>query len=207
MGRKLNSLLLIGAMTAGSGLAAVPLAAASTTHPVSAKKSSVAIKHKTAKKGDKKTKTTAIHVKMPPAIEVEHSKYGVVLETGEGRTLYETTGNCTSTKCQGAWPPLVVTSKPSYGKGVNSKLVKETKLKSGLEQLSYGGHLLYEFIGDNGPHQYHGESLKTPYGIWHVVSAANGDPVAPKVTKKPKKTTKAKTTAITKKKTTTTKKW
>ncbi len=201
-----NKLLAATAITVGGGLIVSPLAGASTLHSVSAKKAAISAKHSVSKKGHKKptkTKTTTIHVAVPAAIEIEHSKYGLVLETGEGRTLYETTGNCSSTKCQGAWPPLVIVSKPHYGKGVNVKLIKETKLKSGLEQLSYGGHLLYEFVGDSGPHQYHGEGLKTPFGLWDVVSAANGKPVAAKApakATKTKKATKAKTTAATTKK-------
>lgn len=190
-------LIAATAVALGSATIAVPLAGAATSHATSAK---TAVKHKSTKKKTKTT-TTTIHVSVPPALEVEHSKYGMVLETGEGRTLYETTGNCSLTRCQGAWPPLVVTAKPHYGKGVNTKLIKEVKIKSGLKQLSYGGHLLYEFIGDNGPHQYHGEALKTPFGLWDVVSAATGKPVAPKVTKsKSAKATKAKTTASTSKK-------
>ncbi len=200
-----GKLLATATLSLGGMMLAVPLAGATTLHAVSAK---TAVVHKTVKKGTKKTKTktTTIHVAVPPALEVEHSKYGLVLQTGEGRTLYETTGKCVVTKCQGVWPPLVIVSKPHYGKGVNTKLVKEVKIKSGLEQLSYGGHLLYEFVGDTKAHQYHGEGLNTPFGRWDVVSAANGKPVMPKVTKKAKtvaKTTKAKTVA----KTTTGKKW
>lgn len=158
--------VVVAAVVGGSAAIAVPLASGSSA-PVHAGSAG-------------HTKSAA----KVPAIAVESSSYGAILETGAGRTLYETTGKCTVASCLKVWPPLVVTSVPSFGKGVNIKLLGDVVLSGGRHQLTYAHHPLATFIGDSGAHQTHGEGIKSPWGVWHVVSSTTGGPVVKPVAAK-----------------------
>ncbi len=110
------------------------------------------------------------------AVKIESSKYGKILATGTGRTLYilssdtPTKSTCTG-GCFSIWPPLLVTKPPKFGPGLSATHFGQFKRSSG-HQLTYYGHQLYTFSGDKGPGQTHGEGIKSFGGTWTVISVS-----------------------------------
>jgi predicted lipoprotein with Yx(FWY)xxD motif len=92
-----------------------------------------------------------------------------VLTNTKGLTLYwftldtPTTSKCTGS-CTSYWLP--VTGKPKAGPGVTGVL-GSIKRPGGTTQVTYNGHPLYTYIGDNGPGQAHGNNLNLNGGLWH----------------------------------------
>ncbi len=105
---------------------------------------------------------------------VKSSKYGMVLVSASGRTLYRYTpdskghNTCTGA-CANYWPALVLkgTKKPTAGSGVSSALLGTIKHGKSL-QVTYAGYPLYTYVGDTKNGQFNGEgSEKT----WYLVNA------------------------------------
>lgn len=191
-----QKLCAVAAICAGSALVATPLAGASTLSL--SRRASSDHAHKATNTKAKKKKVA----EAPLALSLENSKFGPVLASGTGMTLYETTGNCTSSSCLAVWPPATVSGRYRLGKGVKSALVKEVRIGKSSEQLSYAGHRLYYFVRDTKAHEYNGEGINSPWGLWHAVSGANGKAALAPSTKK------ATTTAtVSKKKSSTSKGW
>jgi predicted lipoprotein with Yx(FWY)xxD motif len=100
-------------------------------------------------------------------VAVRPSQYGKVLFTGGGRALYAfgadkgTTSHCYGA-CAKAWPPFLTTGKPVPRAGVDHMLLGTTKRTDGTVQVTYKGHPLYTYSGDNVGH----------VGCQHVI--ANG---------------------------------
>ena len=97
-----------------------------------------------------------------------------VLTNADGLTLYwfapdtPATSKCTGS-CTAYWPP--VTGNPSAGPGVTGKLGTIKRPGGGL-QVTYNGHPLYTYIGDNGPGQARGNNLNLNGGLWYEVPAS-----------------------------------
>ena len=97
-----------------------------------------------------------------------------VLTNADGLTLYwfapdtPATSKCTGS-CTAYWPP--VTGNPRAGPGVTGKLGTIKRPGGGL-QVTYDGHPLYTYIGDNGPGQARGNNLNLNGGLWYEVPAS-----------------------------------
>ena len=99
----------------------------------------------------------------------------LILVDANGKTvyLYVPDGNSTTSKVGASikanWPPVLVKGTPVAGTGVDaSKLAAQTQ-PDGTQQLSYAGHLLYNFSGDSAPGTANGQGLGS---IWYVLSPA-----------------------------------
>jgi predicted lipoprotein with Yx(FWY)xxD motif len=107
-------------------------------------------------------------------VMVHATKYGKVLATSTGRTLYLYTpdrrnkSRCTGA-CAKAWPPLITKGKPIARKPVKQSLLGTTTRSNGKLQVTYNGHPLYRYVGDTGAGQAYGEGIG---GIWFVVTPA-----------------------------------
>jgi predicted lipoprotein with Yx(FWY)xxD motif len=105
----------------------------------------------------------------PATVGVENSNLGKILDNGQGRTLYlfqadtGTTSNC-SGACATEWPPLTST-KPTVGKGASASMVGTTKRSDGKTQVTYNGHPLYTFAGDNSPGDTSGQGVNAFGGL------------------------------------------
>jgi predicted lipoprotein with Yx(FWY)xxD motif len=118
-------------------------------------------------------------------ITTEHSKFGTVLVTGTGESLYTfsgdnfpfaTTGlqlNCTAlnkapngTPCTAAWPPLTAPSVVAKGGVRQGKL--GTVTRNGVTQVTYFGKPLYGFIDDTAAHDVNGEDVAAFDGTWYL---------------------------------------
>jgi predicted lipoprotein with Yx(FWY)xxD motif len=104
----------------------------------------------------------------------EVSALGTVLVDAEGMTVYEftedsgTTSNCYG-ECEAAWPPVEASGKPTAGEGATAADLGTTKRKDGTLQVTYKGHPLYTFTGDEAAGEANGSELD---GTWFVLDEA-----------------------------------
>lgn len=114
-------------------------------------------------------------------VRLEKSKkYGEILTSNSGRTLYLLTADTAKTLackgvCTALWPPLLTKGRPRAGEGVTAKKLGTVKRGSSL-QVVYYGHPLYFYAGDGGTGQVNGEGIVSFGGTWYVLGP-KGSPV------------------------------
>lgn len=114
------------------------------------------------------------------------SGLGTVLVDASGKTVYllETAdhknANCDDASgCTKIWPDLPFpsgTTSATAGSGVQQSKLSSKKLADGETYPTYNGWLMYEYTGDTGPAQGHGEGIQSFGGTWYALSPS-GDPV------------------------------
>ena len=98
---------------------------------------------------------------------------GTVLVNSEGMTLYEFTvdkgpmSKCDDDGCETIWPPLTVTGKPSAGEGAMASALGTSKRPDGSVQVTYEGHPLYTFSGDDAAGEANGNEVE---GTWFALN-------------------------------------
>lgn len=98
--------------------------------------------------------------------------YGSYLTDADGKSLYlftndsKNTSNCYE-QCAKIWPPLLVQSKPTPGKGVVASLLGVSQRKDGTLQATYNGWPLYYYVKDIKPGNTNGQGVG---GVWFLVS-------------------------------------
>ena len=97
-----------------------------------------------------------------------------VLTNADGFTLYWFAPDSSSTsRCDGScaayWPPVI--GSPKAGPGVTGKLGTVSR-GARTVQVTYDGHPLYTYIGDNGPGQANGNNLDLNGGLWYEMRAS-----------------------------------
>ncbi len=116
-------------------------------------------------------------------VDVATSGLGQILVDSQGRTLYlfqrdtATHSACTGA-CASSWPPLRVTGKPTVGSGGNDSMVGTIARTDGSPQVTYNGHPVYLFSGDQQPGDTNGEGVSAFGGSWYVLSPAGNQIVA-----------------------------
>ena len=121
--------------------------------------------------------TSATTSSAPTVKAVASAKYGTVLVSASGRTLYRYTldskgvNRCTSVAlCNKYWPAMLVkaSAKPVAGPGLSASLLGTIKAKAaGMVQITYAGFPLYTFAGDSKAGQTNGEGFEKQ---WFVVN-------------------------------------
>jgi len=125
----------------------------------------------------------------PPTVAVGNSGLGNILVDSQGRTVYMfgadsgTTSACTGA-CAAAWPPVQAMGTPTAGNGANAALVATTSRSDGTSQVTYNGHPLYTFAGDNQAGDTNGEGRVAFGGTWSALSPA-GVPISAPTTSPP----------------------
>lgn len=113
--------------------------------------------------------TTGAAVTIKTATMTVKGKSVTALLNSSGRTLYYNTSDTTSAVCSGgcasAWPPVVSTSAPGSVATLPGTLSLLTDANG--SQVTYNGHPLYTYSGDNAPGQINGEGIG---GVWFVAS-------------------------------------
>ena len=119
------------------------------------------------------------------------SGLGTVVVDGQGHTVYLlTSGNGKNVPCDDAsgctkvWPDLALpdgTAAATAGTGLQASLLGTMKLADGETYPTYNGWLMYEYVGDSGPAQGHGQGLQSFGGTWSAITPA-GAPVPPAAT-------------------------
>lgn len=113
----------------------------------------------------------------PATVGVATTGLGTILVNSQGRTLYlfqkdsGTKSACTGA-CAAAWPPLRANGKPTIGSGTNASLVGTTARSDGARQVTYNGHPLYLYVGDQKPGDTNGQGVTAFGGGWFAVSPA-----------------------------------
>jgi len=113
-------------------------------------------------------------------VEAEGSSFGTILVDSKGNTLYlflQDTGDtstCTG-DCAASWPALIAKGEVKAGGGgdVDDSLLGTSARDDGKLQVTYNGHPLYYFSGDQAPGDTNGQGLGD---VWFVVSPA-GDAI------------------------------
>jgi predicted lipoprotein with Yx(FWY)xxD motif len=118
-------------------------------------------------------------------ITTERTKFGTVLVTGAGESLYTFTGDefpfaptglqldCTAlnvaaggTPCTTAWPPLTASSVVAEH-GVRQRDLG-TVARNGVTQVTYFGKPLYGFVADKAANDVNGEDVSAFDGNWYL---------------------------------------
>jgi predicted lipoprotein with Yx(FWY)xxD motif len=102
---------------------------------------------------------------------------GTILVDSKGRTLYlfkkdSGTKSACSGACATAWPPLRANGKPSVAGGADASLIGTTTRSDGKPQVTYNGHPLYLYQGDEKPGDTEGQGSTAFGAAWYVLSAA-----------------------------------
>ena len=110
-------------------------------------------------------------------IGVENSDLGKILDDSKGDTLYlfkkdSGTESACSGACATNWPPLRASGKPVAGSGVSASMIGTTPRSDGKPQVTYNGHPLYTFTGDQNPGDTSGQGVNAFGGLWYVLSPA-----------------------------------
>ena len=106
-----------------------------------------------------------------------NSSLGKILVDSNGRTVYlfkKDTGpksTCSGT-CAVDWPPVTTTGKPIAGTGLTASMVGTTTRSDGSKQVTYNGHPLYLYIGDQKSGDTNGQNVNSFGAEWYVLSPA-----------------------------------
>jgi predicted lipoprotein with Yx(FWY)xxD motif len=104
---------------------------------------------------------------------------GMVLVESKGFVLYDfhkdegTTSACYGA-CAESWPPLLTEGEPRPSNGASASMLGTTKRKDGTVQVTYDGHPLYTFAGDQKPGEANGNDVSAFGGQWHALKG-NGE--------------------------------
>jgi predicted lipoprotein with Yx(FWY)xxD motif len=104
---------------------------------------------------------------------------GTILVDSNGRTLYLFRKDAVSKStcfgaCASAWPPLRATGKPTVSGRANASLVGTSTRSDGNQQVTYNGHPLYLYAGDEKAGDTRGQGLTDFGASWYVLTPAGG---------------------------------
>lgn len=110
-------------------------------------------------------------------VNVRSTSLGKILVDSRGRTLYlfekDTGSNSTcSGACASAWPPFRTSGTPKAGSGVTASLLGTTARSDGNDEVTYNGHPLYYYAGDQKAGDTNGQDLNQFGAAWYVLSPA-----------------------------------
>jgi predicted lipoprotein with Yx(FWY)xxD motif len=108
--------------------------------------------------------------------------------TGLGKTLVDSNGrtiylfkkdNGTKSACNGAcadaWPPVRANGMPTVGAGADASQVGTTTRSDGTPQVTYNGHPLYLYQGDQKPGDTTGQGSTGFGAAWYALSPAGNE--------------------------------
>ena len=106
---------------------------------------------------------------------------GSFLVDDKGMTLYLFTKDSPNTttcydQCATNWPPLLTTSVPVAGEGVDASNLATITRTDGMVQVTYNGWPLYFYAKDAAPGDVVGQNVGD---VWFVVSPAGEQVMAP----------------------------
>jgi predicted lipoprotein with Yx(FWY)xxD motif len=110
-------------------------------------------------------------------VDVRKTKLGQILVDAKGHSLYlfeqdKGTASTCYGACASLWPPLTVSGSPKAGAGIAASKLATTKRKDGQAEVTYNGHPLYYYAGDQKPGDTTGEGLNQFGAPWDVLSTA-----------------------------------
>jgi len=116
-------------------------------------------------------------------VAVADSSLGTVLVDSEGRTLYLFGADAgAKSACSGAcavnWPPLISSGAPTAGSGAKSSLIGTSTRSDGKAQVTYNGHPVYLFAGDQKAGDTNGQGVNAFGGSWYALTSAGNQVTA-----------------------------
>jgi predicted lipoprotein with Yx(FWY)xxD motif len=111
------------------------------------------------------------------AVELRSTPLGRILVDAKGRTLYlfeadkANMSNC-SGACLSIWPALTSQWKPKAAGGALAAKVGTIAATGGRQQVTYAGHPLYYYAGDQKPGDTAGQGLNQFGAAWYVLAAS-----------------------------------
>lgn len=119
------------------------------------------------------------HASSAAKVELRHTHLGTILTNGSGFTLYTFTrdhgahNSCAGIHgCEGVWPALLTSGRPSASSGARGSLLSTIKLSHGRTQVTYAGHPLYLYRGDSSPADTSYIGISMFGGSWDAVSSS-----------------------------------
>ncbi|HET7119998.1 MAG TPA: hypothetical protein VFI17_01960 [Solirubrobacterales bacterium] len=104
-------------------------------------------------------------------------KLGMILVDSEGMTVYDfhkdkgTTSSCYGA-CAEGWPPVLTEGEPQVGNGASAGKLGTTERKDGTTQVTYAGHPLYLFAGDQKPGEANGNDVSAFGAQWYALKGS-----------------------------------
>ena len=110
-------------------------------------------------------------------VSLKKTGLGPILVDSRGRTLYlfekDKAGlSMCNTACLAYWPAVTGHGTPHAGTGVHQSLLRLSRARNGVGQVTYAGHPLYTFVGDKSAGQTTGEGLTNFGGGWYAIAAS-----------------------------------
>lgn len=107
----------------------------------------------------------------PATLTAGTTGLGDTLLDGSGRAVYlfanDTAGaSSCDNQCAAAWPPLTVDGQPVAGDGVDPAKLGTVERTDGSMQITYAGHPLYHFAGDENPGDINGHGMND---VWWLL--------------------------------------
>ena len=107
----------------------------------------------------------------------DNGDLGKILTDSKGRTIYlfeKDTGpkSTCSGACATDWPPVTTTGKPTAGSGLTASMVGTTTRSDGAKQVTYNGHPLYLYVGDQKAGDTNGQAVDAFGARWYALSPA-----------------------------------
>jgi predicted lipoprotein with Yx(FWY)xxD motif len=98
-----------------------------------------------------------------------------MLADAAGRTLYlweadQGDKSACDGQCAQAWPPLTTDGKPAAGDGIQADLLRTSKRADGTLGVTYAGHPLYYFSGDQAAGDTNGKGSDAFGAKWWPVA-------------------------------------
>jgi predicted lipoprotein with Yx(FWY)xxD motif len=106
---------------------------------------------------------------------VRTTALGKILVDGNGRSLYlfegdkPTQSNC-SGACATSWPPLTSAKAPAGAAGLQAAKLGTIAAAGGTRQVTYNGHPLYLYAGDQKAGDTAGQGVDQFGAEWYVLS-------------------------------------
>ena len=69
------------------------------------------------------------------------------------------------------WPPLLASGTATVGNGAKASLLGESTRSDGKQQVTYNGHPVYRFSGDQKAGDTNGQGVNVFGGSWYVLTA------------------------------------
>lgn len=119
------------------------------------------------------TTTAAAPAKRRPTLKVVDSRFGRTIADRHGEALYlfeadPANRSVCDGACAAAWPPLLATRKPTVSGALDPALVGTTRRNDGTRQVTYDGHPLYYYVGDE-PGVIRCQYVDEYGGLWLIV--------------------------------------
>lgn len=119
--------------------------------------------------------TSAPDTASTAAVHTARTALGTVLVDSRGRTLYlferdrGPSSSCYGA-CAGLWPPLTTAGPPTPGAGVRAPELRFSRRTDGRRIVTYFGHPLYTYAGDQKPGDAKGQGVDQFGAEWYALA-------------------------------------